>query len=202
MTAEKFILLAQPWWVNLLVFVPIILYPLLRKNGLNISWTHLSAAAIFALAFGFVEAAVVIYIRASMGLLPGYQGTLADVRRLTAPLYRQPLTAIQISPALANIEVMREVATIIMLMGVAILAGRTRGERWAVFVWCFALWDSMYYAGLWATVRWPYSLLAPDVLFLIPVPWVSQVWFPLTVSGLAILAVALANAQSKTRFRL
>jgi hypothetical protein len=53
-----------------------------------------------------------------------------------------------------------------------------------------------YYAGLWATVRWPYSLLSPDVLFLIPVPWVAQVWFPLLVSALAILAVIAGNRRS------
>ena len=166
MTADKFILLAQPWWVNLLILVPVLSCLMLRKSGLNVSWKQLSAAAIFAMAFGFVEAATVIYIRASIGLLPGFHGTLADVRRLSAPLYRQPLMEIQIPPALISIELAREAATIVMLSGVAVLAGRTRAERWALFLWCFAFWDGLYYAGLWATVRWPYSLLAPDVLFL------------------------------------
>jgi hypothetical protein len=46
---------------------------------------------------------------------------------------------------------------------------------------------------LWATVRWPYSLLAPDILFLIPVPWVAQVWFPLLVSVLSIAAVVVGH---------
>jgi hypothetical protein len=47
---------------------------------------------------------------------------------------------------------------------------------------------------LWATVRWPLSLRDPDVLFLIPRPWISPVWYPLLVSGLAILAVLFARA--------
>jgi hypothetical protein len=55
------------------------------------------------------------------------------------------------------------------------------------------LWDISYYAGLWATIRWPTSLTQFDVLFLIPVPWVAQVWFPLLVSVLALIAVGLTR---------
>ena len=62
-----------------------------------------------------------------------------------------------------------------------------------MFLWTFAVWDVVYYVGLWATVRWPSSLTTPDVLFLIPVPWLSQVWFPLFVSALALGAVLLAR---------
>src|SRR2546422_10082661 len=66
-----------------------------------------------------------------------------------------------------------------MLLSVAILAEQKRGERFAVFLWIFALWDIGYYVALWATVRWPYSPTSPDVLFFIPVAWTSQVWFPI-----------------------
>jgi hypothetical protein len=61
------------------------------------------------------------------------------------------------------------------------------------FLWLFAWWDLSYYAGLWATVRWPASLTDLDVLFLIPVPWVAQIWFPLLVSLLTLLAIALSG---------
>jgi len=195
MTAHKLALLAQPWWVNLLILVPLVLYLAARRGGMCLSRQTLLGTGLFAVAFGYVEAAVVVYIRASIGLLPGFQGTLADVRRLSAVLYRQPIAEIQMSPALAHIEVLREAATIVMLVSVAIVAGRSRIERCAAFLWCFALWDIMYYVGLWATVRWPYSLLAPDVLFLIPVPWVSQVWFPLLVSALTAVAVVITRQE-------
>jgi hypothetical protein len=62
-----------------------------------------------------------------------------------------------------------------------------------VFLWTFAIWDIVYYAALWATVRWPLSLRDPDILFLIPVPWLSPVWFPLLVSALALVAVLLVR---------
>jgi hypothetical protein len=187
---------AHPWWVNLLVLAPVLAYPVFRRSGLRLRWQQLVWSGLFALAFGFVEAAVVIYIRASLGLLPGYQGTLEDVRRLSANLYRQPILEIQMPPALVTVELAREAATMVMLASVALLVGRTHAERGAAFLWCFAIWDMTYYAGLWATVRWPYSLLSPDVLFLIPVPWVAQVWFPLLVSALAVLAVIAATVRS------
>jgi hypothetical protein len=77
---------------------------------------------------------------------------------------------------------------------VAFLSSAKSSVRAAVFLWAFAIWDVIYYAALWATVRWPLSLKDPDVLFLIPVPWLSPVWFPLLVSGLAVAAVLLTRA--------
>ncbi len=82
-----------------------------------------------------------------------------------------------------------------MLLSVSLLTSSNSRARAAVFLWTFALWDTVYYAGLWATVRWPLSLRDPDVLFLIPVPWISPVWFPLLVSGLALATVLLSRVQ-------
>ena len=90
----------------------------------------------------------------------------------------------------------------IMLVTVALLAGAKAKERWASFLWAFAGWDLTYYAGLWAILRWPSSLKDYDVLFLIPVPWVAQVWFPLLVSTLTLLIVALSRTENTcTRVR-
>ncbi len=97
--------------------------------------------------------------------------------------------------SLLNVEVLREAATMAMLTTVALLAGVGITERFAIFLWTFAIWDLAYYAGLWATVRWPSSLKDMDVLFLIPVPWISQVWFPILVSILSLIAVLAAWKQ-------
>jgi hypothetical protein len=80
-----------------------------------------------------------------------------------------------------------------MLLSVVFLSSATLRVRAALFLWVFAIWDVVYYAALWATIRWPLSLTDPDVLFLIPVPWFSPVWFPLLVSGLAVAAVLLTR---------
>jgi hypothetical protein len=160
-----------------------------------LSWRQLVVVALFSLAFGFVEAAVVVYLRAAVGLLPGYGGTLTDVARLSADLYQQSKILGELPQSLLTVELWREAATMVMLASVAYLAASRSRERWALWLFAFALWDIAYYAGLWTTVRWPSSLLAPDVLFLIPVPWLSQVWYPLLVSALMVIAVLVSRER-------
>jgi hypothetical protein len=99
---------------------------------------------------------------------------------------------------LLTVEVFREAATMLMLLSVAILAEQKRGERLAIFLWIFALWDIGYYVALRATVRWPYSPPSPDVLFFIPVPWTSQVWFPILISILTAAAILLTRHRGRT----
>src|ERR1700719_4353301 len=186
---EKFQLWAHPWWVNLLILIPIATYFAFRRQGTLLNRRQLITIAIFAAAFGFAEAAVVVYLRAAVGLLPGYAGTFSDLRH-SSQAYEQATSLSQFPQSLLTIEMYREAATMIMLVSVTLLAASKIRARWAAFLWVFALWDIAYYAGLWATVRWPASLTDLDVLFLIPMPWLAQVWFPLLVSGLTVLAVA------------
>jgi Kef-type K+ transport system membrane component KefB len=186
---ENFRLLAHPWWVNLLVLVPLVAYFLFSRKRPQLTGRELLTSAVFALSFGFVEGAVAFYLGAAIGLLPAYARTLSDVARLSADLDRQAKQVSNLPPALLTVEVFREAATMLMLLSVAILAKQKRGERLAIFLWIFALWDIGYYLALWATVRWPYSPTSPDVLFFIPVPWTSQVWFPILISILTVAVV-------------
>jgi hypothetical protein len=186
-------LFAEPWWVNLLLLVPPVAYFSWRRRGLPLVPRQLLTSGVFAAAFGFVEAVVVVYLRAAVGLLPGYQGTLSDVMHRSREFYQQSLAITQFPESLLTLEVLREAATILMLLSVALLTAVKASSRAAAFLWTFAIWDISYYAALWGTVRWPLSLRDPDVLFLIPRPWISPVWFPLLVSALAVLAVLFAR---------
>lgn len=190
---NEFTLLAQPWWVNLFIFVPFVAFASWWRKGLAISRSVLCVAALFGIAFGFVEAAVVVYLRAAVGLLPGYGGSLADVANLSSAMYQNERLLAELPRSLLAVEIAREAATMVMLLSVACLAAKSLRERCALLLWIFAAWDISYYGGLRLTVKWPQSLLTPDVLFLIPVPWIAQVWFPLVVSTLALLAVVLAR---------
>jgi hypothetical protein len=192
---------AQPWPVNLLILIPITTYFAFRRKGLLLSWRRLAALAVFATAFGFVEAAVVVYLRAAVGLLPGYTGTLSQLQH-SSQGYHQEQSISEFPQSLLTIELYREAATMVMLISAALLAASGTSARWAAFLWIFALWDIAYYAGLWATVRWPASLIDLDVLFLIPVPWIAQVWFPLLVSALTVLAIALCSRGEAVVSRL
>jgi hypothetical protein len=186
-------LVAQPWWVNLLVLVPPFAWFSWRRGGVPVTARQLFISGLFAGAFGFLEAVVVVYLRAATGLLPGYQGTLSDVIRMSGQYYVQSQAITQFPKSLLSLEVLREAATILMLLTVALLTSANSRARAAVFLWTFAIWDIMYYAALWGTVRWPLSFKDPDVLFLIPVPWLSPVWFPILVSALAMGAVLVSR---------
>jgi len=166
-------LLATPWWVNLLILVPVVPYLLSRTERIRIDKKRLLVTALFGAAFGFVEAAVVVYLRAATGLWPGPQGN----------------TLVVIPGTLLRIEYFREAATMIMLGGIAFLAGQRFREKVIAFLWTFALWDFSYYVWLRLTIGWPSSLINFDLLFLIPVPWVAQVWFPMLVSGLTAVLI-------------
>lgn len=168
---------AQPWWVNLLILIPVASYASFRK-GLALSVSTLVVTAIFGTAMGFVESAVVVYLRAALGMLPGTSLTLSAAEVLKAFANR-----------LSVMEMVREAATIVMLVCVSLLAAKTKRERWAIFLWTFAFWDVIYYLGLRITIGWPASLTTPDVLFLIPKPWFAEVWFPILVSCLCMVAV-------------
>ncbi|MDE2040881.1 MAG: hypothetical protein KGI59_00630 [Patescibacteria group bacterium] len=172
---NSFQLLATPWWVNLLILVPFAAYFFWHNQGLSLSKRTLLAVALFGIAFGFNEAVVVVYLRSALNISQ-------QIQALTT-----------LSSFFSAVEFWREAATIIMLASVAWLGARSLHNRAAVFLWAFAFWDIFYYVGLWATIHWPISLLSSDVLFLIPVPWLSQVWFPILVSLLTIGSVILAR---------
>jgi hypothetical protein len=168
------VLLARPWWVNLLILVPAVPF-LLPRQKICLTRKQILVAALFAIAFGFVEAAVVVYLRAAAGLWPG-------------PTAK---TFVPIPQSLLTIECYREAATMIMIYGIALLIGKNIHERVAAFLWVFAFWDIFYYVWLRVTIGWPATFLDSDILFLIPTPWVAQVWLPLLISGLTALAVWL-----------
>ena len=168
-----FALFASPWWVNLLVLVPIIPYLLSRKAKLPLDRKRLLAVAVFGIAFGFVEAAVVVYLRAATGLLP-------------VPQAHGPAA---LPETLVRIECFREAATLVMLGGIAWLAGQNLKARISAFLWTFAFWEFFYYVWLRLTIGWPGSLVSSDILFLIPVPWIAQVWFPLLISSVTAAVI-------------
>lgn len=186
---------ASPFWVNLLILVPFILFFWFRKTKLNLSKKQLLLITLFGIAFGIVEASVVIYIRASLGFLPGYKGTIFDVWRLVSPLYDQTIAVLQLPQSYLTFEIVRETATMVMFVTLSLLIAKGLKERIAIFMLAFAVWDITYYIHLWLMTRWPTSLSSPDVLFLIPQLWISQVWYPLLVSLLTAFVV-VANSKN------
>lgn len=135
---------------------------------------------IFAFAMGLLETIVVVYLR-----------QLYYPRGFDFPL-------VEFSPFLFKIEFLREFVTVVMLVTVGILAGRTRMKSFAFFLYAFAVWDISYYIGLKFLLGWPASLLTWDILFLIPVVWVGPVLAPVICSlAMILLAVYIIRIDEK-----
>lgn len=147
----------------------------------KITWTIL-----FAIAMGMLECAVVVYLR-ELYYKDGFSF---------------PLKAIPVS--IARVETLREFATIIMLVGVGILAGNGKLQRFAYFILAFAIWDLFYYVFLYLFLGWPESLTTWDILFLIPAPWVGPVWAPCLLCLLMITGSVyiIAKTEEEPGFRI
>jgi hypothetical protein len=140
---------------------------------------------LFAIAMGYVEAAVVVYLRA----LYYPDGFPVPVKLGALPIRftRIPEFENRMPPNMLRTEMWREVATIVMLVSLAVLVGSTPLQMLGVFLLAFGVWDIFYYVFLKLLIRWPESLKTLDVLFLIPVPWIGPVWLPVTVSAVMVV---------------
>lgn len=128
--------------------------------------------AVFAVAMGFLEGIVVIYLREI------YYPAGFDF-----PLKLMP-------QELVRIEWIREIATLVMLATVGIIAGRNNLQRLLYFLFAFGVWDIVYYIALKLLIGWPASLLTWDILFLIPWSWLGPVLAPV-ISSVTMIFMAL-----------
>jgi hypothetical protein len=160
-------------------------------------WKRIAAGLIlFGISFGYVEAAVVVYLR-----------TISDpIRRKFRPTQPAgelfPLTTTdQLRGAapetfrLLGVEIAREAATLIMLASVAWIATGGRALWLPSFAIAFGIWDLFFYLFLKLLVNWPQSIMTWDILFLIPVPWVAPVLAPSMVSVTIVAAGLRALAR-------
>ncbi|MEW6584878.1 MAG: hypothetical protein AB1442_04605 [Nitrospirota bacterium] len=136
---------------------------------------------VFGIAMGFLEAAVVVYLR-----------DLYFPEGFAFPLKSMSLESLRV-------EYLRETATIVMLLSLGAVAGRNFFERLSIFLYSFGIWDIFYYVWLKALIDWPPSLLTWDILFLIPVIWVGPVLAPVICSGTMIgIALSVLHFQNRS----
>jgi hypothetical protein len=137
--------------------------------------SRLINVSVFAVAMAWVEAAVVLDLRVLVGRLQPYQ---------TDPLPH--------FGGLGGVEIVREAATLAMLLAAGWLAGEKTRSRLAYSAFAFGVWDIFYYVFLIPLTGWPASLLDWDILFLIPLPWWGPVIAPIGISALLIVGGILA----------
>lgn len=141
--------------------------------------------AVFGIAMGLLEAIVVVYLRELY--FPG--GFRFPLRFFPEQMLRT--------------EILRELATIVMLVALAAIAAKKFVLRFAVFLFTFGVWDLSYYVFLKVLLDWPQSFFTWDVLFLIPLTWLAPILAPLvcalTMIGLAVLLIALHRQYNGVR---
>ena len=145
-------------------------------------WRRWLTVTVFAMAMAWVESAVVFYLRTHVDRIEPYQPN--------------PLPLIG---ALGPVELVRELATLVMLFTVGFLAGKTWRTRISYMAIAFGVWDIFYYVFLKVMCGWPHSLADWDILFLIPLPWWGPVWAPLAIAALMILWGTLASQFERSR---
>ena len=133
---------------------------------------RIAAVLLFAIGMANVESAAVLYLRT-------LSGGVDPVGPRSTPF--DPL------PSFLWVEIGREAATMVMLLAVGWLAGRGFAGRFGGFVAAFGMWDIFYYVFLWLFAGWPASPLAPDILFLIPLPWWGPVISPMLIATLMVV---------------
>jgi hypothetical protein len=124
----------------------------------------------FAIGMAWVEAAAVYYLRLMTDRIVPYQNP---------PLPFEGL--------LGQVELVREGATLLMLLTVGMLAARRWRNRLAYALIAFGVWDIFYYVFLHVITDWPASPLDWDILFLLPLPWWGPVFAPVCIALLMII---------------
>lgn len=139
------------------------------SEPLNTTFKRLGIAIIFSIAFGYIEAAVVVYLR-EIFHPDGFTFPMA--------VFGNDATSVRILLT----EIGREVATIILTSTGAWLFGRNHQQRFAYWIVIFTIWDIFYYIWLKVLLDWPASIMDWDILFLIPVTWASPVFYPVLMA--------------------
>ena len=124
---------------------------------------------IYSIAMGILEAIVVVYLR--------------DIYYPEG--FKFPLMIIPDSTL--RVEILREFCTLVMLISIAVIAGKNKLEMFSYFIFSFAVWDLAYYIGLKLILNWPSSFFTWDILFLIPIPWIGPVLAPVISSVFMII---------------
>ena len=144
---------------------------------------RLAWLVIFAAAFGYLEGAVVVYLRAIY-----YPDGFGFPLQLAAD-------------RIAAVEVGRELATLFMLLAAAGLTARRGWGRFGAFAIAFGIWDLVFYLTLKLLLDWPASLATWDVLFLIPGVWTGPVWSAAVIAVLLVVCGWRMMAADATGWR-
>jgi len=137
----------------------------------------------WGILFGYIEAAVVVYLR-EIYYPEGFS-----------------LPFVVVEGRILLTEILREAATLFIMWATVCLAYKRMQSRIAAFIILFGVWDIFYYVFLKLLLNWPASMDTWDILFLIPLPWLGPVWAPVLVSmGFIYAGTTILRYNHKNHF--
>ena len=147
----------------------------------------LAGLGAFSIAMAYMEAAIVVYLRKLY-----YPEGFSFPMKLADPF-------------VAKVEAGREMATLLMLLAVALLSEKGAIKRFLAFGFAFGVWDIFYYLWLKLLLGWPGQWLDWDVLFLVPVvwvaPWIAPALVALVLAGFSGVLLWLGNTGDRVRIK-
>ena len=151
------------------------------RRGMTVL-SYLIALTALCVALGYVDAVATFYVR----------GTL-EVAQEGGDFARASVEAM---PArTVALEQTRQAATVLVLITVAVVAGRNALQQWGTFAFTLGSWQVLRYAAIRTITNWPESLSSTDALVLTPRPLYAPVWMALA-GGLALAALGVTLVRA------
>jgi len=146
------------------------------RRGMTVL-SYLTSLAALCIGLGYLDAVASFYMR----------GTL-EVAQEGGDFARAVVEAM---PArTVALEQTRQAATVLLLITVAVIAGRNPRQQWGTFLCALGSWLVLRYAAIRTITDWPESLSSTDALMLGPHPIYAPVWLVL-IAGMALAALGV-----------
>jgi hypothetical protein len=163
-----------------------------KKKKTRKARAKLISLLIIGMTVAFMQSAAALYLRDIYNvktLLPSWKIPARDiifaVGDLTV-LKRDLAYKILVDQNVLVAEQIRLVATIALIGAIAYMLGKSSLDRISHLLFIGGLSGVFYYVFMFALMRWPTSLLAKDVIALIPTPIIVPVYIPLLLSAVVL----------------
>jgi hypothetical protein len=144
--------------------------------------SYLIAIAALCIAIGYVDAVATFYVR---GMLEVSQegGNFAQAVTEAMP------------PRIVALEQTRQAATVLVLVAMAIVAGRNLQQQFGTAFYALGGWIVLRYAAIRTITDWPAGLADIDTVLYLPHAVYAPVWMPIVIGlGVAAIGVTLIRA--------
>jgi hypothetical protein len=144
--------------------------------------SYLIAILALCIAIGYVDAVATFYVR---GMLQVAQEGGGFAQAVTEAM----------PPRIVALEQTRQAATVLVLMTVAIVAGRNLQQQFGTAFYALGGWTVLRYAAIRTITDWPTALTDVDTVLYLPHAVYAPVWMPITIAlGMAAIGVTLIRA--------